>query len=258
MNQQPTFPEFVTEPATTTLGRLEQIPLLVAEALLTADAPNPGDRVRRTGKPGSKPPGNLTAAELLTTEHAGSATLVPLPRLVECSRIIWEHLDAELEAALGHPGEPHWVSECDWLRRAWPAAQAVLDQAALEWITDEVHAVWQDLANTVRLHRERVYRCPKCGDAMRLQDGGQWLLCDSGHTETADLERRYRRLPPMPARMVCDLLRVNPATLRQWNKRRKIAPVRTEGREHWYLPWDVLLAQHPDIAEAIHRIESVS
>lgn len=256
MTQEPTY-DFPTEPVHGIRDRLAQIPLLVTEARLTEGAPNPGtEGRRRAGKPGSQAPGDLDVLELDITEHDAPATLVPLPRLVACTRLIWESFTPTDEESIGRPGDADWTTECDWLWRAWPTAQATLDAAVLDWVVDEINGVYRQLADKVRLRRERVYRCPRCGDAMRLQEGGQWLRCDSGHEESADLAGRYRRLPAMPLPMVSAALGVPEATLRTWRHRRKLQAVKVERGTPWFLPWDVLLLKHPDVAEAVARREA--
>lgn len=258
MTQQPTH-DFVTERATDTRGRLAQIPILLAEVALTVGAPNPGTSSERTRRPhpGSRVPVDLDLLELLTSADADPDSLAPLPMLIDCSRLIWGALNADDEAALGRPDpEPTYATECAWLHRAWPTAVAVLDKNTLDWIENEIRLIHDRLCQRVRLRREKTYRCPECGDPMRLQDGGEWLLCDSGHTQEADLETRYRRMPPMPVPMVADLLGIPESTLYVWKHRKKITPVRVERGVPWVLPWDALLLRNPDVAEAITRREA--
>lgn len=258
MTQEPTLTT-ATRRVSGIRDMLADIPLLAAEVLWTEGAPNPGDnRVRTTGKPGSRTPGDLDVFEVTVMEAGNhTATLYPLPRLAECSRLIWEALDPDEEEALGRPGDPGWTNECSWLWAAWPIAQSALDASAIDWVHHEIASVYAMLADKVRLHREKSYTCPKCGDAMRLQEGGQYLRCDSGHEESANLEARYRRMPALPLGMAASVMGVNEATLRTWKHRRRLTAARVERGTPWFFPWDVLLLKHPDIAEAVNRREGM-
>lgn len=195
MNQPPAYP-FPTSPAKTTADRLAHLPLLVAEILLTlgAGAPNPGERAGRgrRPKPGSKPPGSLDVVELTVREDDRPGSLVPLPRLVECSRLIWESLDDDEKADLGVPeSPPTWRAECAWLERAWPTAQTTLDASVYEWVEDEIAAVYGQLCAMARLRAELPMVCTRlgCGNRAHLQPGNRWLVCEGGHTLDVQAER---------------------------------------------------------------------
>ncbi|OYO16622.1 hypothetical protein CGZ93_17840 [Enemella dayhoffiae] len=263
--QRPTF-DFDESPARTTRERLEQIPDLVAQVVLTIGAPNPGDEVGRTPRvPGSRPPIDLGVLDLLRThDHRDEDhSSAPLIRLGECSRLVWQSLD--VEARQRHPqpcGELAWRTEASWLANVWSEAQLVLDLADMDWIESEVREIHAALRSAARLRREPAYACPRCAGSMVLTWSGSVLECvDCRHTERTDLESRYRRRSPMPTSLIVSEfshLGVTAPRLWQWKRRRKITCAETPAgsRESWFWPWDVLLLASPDIAEAVARRES--
>ena len=242
MNQQPTFPEFVTEPATTTLGRLEQIPLLVAEALLTADAPNPSgraERTKRTKNPHPPAPANLGSLVALsppsddlvdrnTTERTGKLML----ELLMAVRHLVEDRD-------GMPDWPahDWASITGWLIDTEPVWSA--DEFSREWVSDSVKRCWKGLRELVRLQQDMRMVCPRlgCGERAHMQPGGQWMVCEGGHTLDVNAERgRFLQGQDLTLSEARTWFRVWLGddvpldTMKSWVRRERIEPIRHQWR----------------------------
>ncbi|MGC4151513.1 MAG: hypothetical protein QM628_00345 [Propionicimonas sp.] len=245
---------------------LEAIPLLVHEAWLTVDAPNPdGARVGSRGasrdelvlsvvRPEPDSPTWTRAPKTVALSRALSTALESslFAPVLECSRIVWEALDAATKAAHPQPiGEPSWSTEIAWLRSAWADAQAYLDPADFAWIESELRGVWRSVAAMAGVRPKPKNLCPDCRAPMHL--AGDWMTCDAGHQHPGPkrLEREWRRKAPMATKDLCEALRVPQGTLFRWHHEKRIKPVRSEGKRLWWLPWDVIGLRYPDIVKGI-------
>lgn len=240
MTQQPTFPEFVTEPATTTLGRLEQIPLLVAEALMTADAPNPSgraERTKRTKNPHPPAPANLGHLVALTPptdaqiDAYGADGGLMLELLMAVRHLVEEHD--------GMPDWPahDWSSIAGWLIDTAPVWQA--DPYSAGFVDDSVRRCWSGLVALVRLPRDMRMQCTRlgCGERAHLQPGGQWVVCEGGHTLDVDAERgRFLAMQDLTLTEAQTWFRVWLGelvpldTMKSWVRRGRIEPIRHQRR----------------------------
>lgn len=238
---------------------LALIPTLAAEAALTAYAPNPdGEQAHTQHTLVTSAPANLGVLDAFAPADERH-TARPLTRLVECSRIVWETLDADLRAAHPQPiGEPTFTTEATWLANTWPDAMPRLDLADVDWIDDNLQAITRQLAALAHVRPASRYRCPDCGDSMQL-GAGDWMICDSGahqHPGPARLVTQWRRRPPMSTQALAVELRISPERIWKWRQRGKIAPAHTEGRTAFWLPWDVVRQLYPDVAKAIETREA--
>lgn len=239
----------------TVADMLDLIPSLVREAWVTIGAPNPGGEVGRAPHvAGSRVPAELWVMEALRGDDGREAdSKVLISRLVECSRLIWESLDADTRAA--HPqalGSPQWATEVAWLSAAWPDAQAWLDPCDASWIEDEVREIQHTLAAICKLGPRPKSLCPDCREPLSLHDDG-WMRCPSNHQHPGPkrLESQWRRKAPMPSAELCDALRIPRGTLRRWHHEGRISPTRIDGQTHYWLPWDAIGLRYPDVVREI-------
>lgn len=246
----------------TITDRLWLIPALAREAALTLGAPNPSAQADRTKRiVQAHPPLPIDAATLdalAPDDGREIESWVPISRLVECSRLVWEAFG--LDERRQHPqpvGEPAFASECAWLANAWPTAQTVLDLSAIDWIDTETREVCLQLASVSRMSRETRYRCPDCGESLHLGESG-WMVCESGthmHPGPDRLVGQWRRRPPMTTNHLAAELRILPSRIRKWHERGKLVKVREEGRTVFWLPWDAVRCLYPDVVAAIEAGE---
>jgi len=236
---------------------LDSIPRLIREAWATLGAPNPDGRPGRGSRQsGSRAPVELWTIDALRPDDGawgrGSALIT---RLCECSRIIWDAMDAPTRKAHPQPkGEPKWSSELAWLRKVWPDAQSWLDECDFGWVEDEVKAIRGVLASIVKLRPKPRNLCPDCREPMHLDDS-DWLTCEAGHQHPGPkrMESQWRRKSPMGSRDLCEALRIPRGTLRRWAHEGKIKPTRQEGQEQFWLPWDAIGLRYPDIVTGIEE-----
>ena len=241
------------------LALLRQIPELALEVEMTRDHPNPDGEQAFTSRPetGSRPPTDLAALHATMpdgdADYAGRGLRGTLGM---CVRLVIEEMaDSGPTAEVPDYPSDTWSGICGWLASAHPA------WSVMPWADDIVHDIRQvhrDLSNLARVQAEPSYRCRRCGDPMRLQPGGAWLLCDSGHTETADLEKQWRRRPALPDYLAAAELGLTVERIRVWRSRGKIKPTKVEAGRPWYLPWDLLLLANPGVAEAVRRAEALA
>ena len=185
-------------------------------------------------------------------EYGGQAGLRGV--LVMCCRLVVEEMvDVGVTDIPAWPSDT-WAGICGWLAGTadwWTGTAWAGD------IDDDIHRVHAELSSLARVQREAFYRCPRCDAPMRLQPGGQWLLCDAGHQESAQLEASYRRRPMAPVAELAAEFGVAPDLIWQWRHRGKLPRSERRGRELWAHPWDILLLARPAIREAIAVRESV-
>lgn len=199
-----------------TLTQLGELPTLAAEVFLTWGCKNPTNRPLRSGRSiAPAAPADLEALDCLRVDSHGL-----LARLALCVR-------ATVESMPGHPGDleetPTWVSESDWLTRHhtdWLA-----DSWTAEYVTDEVAAIHRDLSKAARIPAPLRLECPRCHDQLRIQDGGRWLRCDSGHIIDTGAEiERVGRLASMTYPQLSAELGIPQGTLRRWRHSGLIHP----------------------------------
>lgn len=252
-----------TLPARMTItDRLRLIPALAREVALTIGAPNPSAQAgqgKRTVRAHPALPIDVAALDVLARDDGREIeSLVPVTRLVECSRLIWEALDPGQRRAYPQPlGAPTFRAECAWLASVWPEAETILDLAVIDWIDTETRDVCAQLAAVARLARETRYRCPDCGEGLYLGESG-WMVCESGahmHPGPDRLVAQWRRRPPMSTNHLASELRILPGRIRKWHERGKLEQVRVEGKTAFWLPWDVMRCLYPDVVAAIEARE---
>lgn len=246
---------------------LDGLPRLLREAVLTIDAPNPdGPQVQVSAS--RRPDEDVLKGDPTRARWSRTPKVIKLERalrpgldsslfasLLECSRIIWEAIDADTRADHPQPlGGMSWAAEIGWLRKVWPDAQAWLDQCDFRWIEDEMRSLWLSVAAFAGVRPKPRYLCPisGCRTEMHLADD-DWLTCDGGHQHPGPkrLESQWRRKPPMPSRDLCDELRIPRGTLRRWHHEGRIKPTRQSGQEMYWLPWDAIALRYPDIVAGI-------
>ncbi len=238
--------------------QLMAIPELALEVEATRDHPNPDGRPERhNAVPGSRPPTDLAMLHAVMPD--GDADYVGRGlrgELAMCVRLVIEEM-ADVLPTSDIPTYPSdtWSGICAWLDAThcwWSETQWAAD------IVADVARVHAQLSELCRVQREPTYRCPKCRDVMRLQAGGQWLRCDSGHEESADLERRHRRRPMAPVSSLAEEFGVDPQQIYDWKRRGRLSGTRRQAGELWCWPWDILLLANPVIAEAIATREALT
>lgn len=238
---------------TDTITMLNAIPDLAVEVAATRDHPHRGAESEKTSKPkaGSKPPTNLAALHAEMGDDRGlRGTLAMCVRLV-----IDEWADTSTSDIPDYPTDT-WEGICEWL------AGTEATWVAMPWADDidsdirQVHGQLRMLARAPR--QDLGLACRRCGDPLRLQDGGEWLLCDSGHSEEADLQKRYRRAPAMKEPDVAEEFGIRVGRIRVWRSRKAIKPAYTEAGVHWYYPWDILLLTYPWVADMLAEREGAA
>lgn len=242
-----------SRPITDILGELIDLATQVWE---TWDAPNPAPRSDRTirGMPGSRPPTNLQALDLLRTDPLdgltighGAADSHLLDRLSMCVRMIAEE---RTQAGMTTPAERYgdWSSVTDYLLSTaswWQSEPGLADD-----IDTEIRRVHRALEQAARVPHDPVYRCD-CGGQLAPQPGGMWMECADCRKQVPGLGRireQLRTAKPMTAealeREYGESLGVRRDTIRKWASRglvESIGTVRIRGRDtHLYSPWDVL------------------
>ena len=258
-------------PASDPLGRLAQLPALVAELETLGQTRNPdGDpRSRSRNVPGSRPPCRIDRIDIL--DRPGEQSPPLLDRLaLYVSRPIWEALDLETRQTHPQPiGEPSWTRECAWLAGVWDQSRAVLDAAAMAMVNDELAAVYAEVARAVGLHRPQpVATCHQCGAPMELVGEGlkavfvcqatRWQADRHEMQGPAALEHQWRYHPPMTRDELLAELGDRGLTarmLKRWcTDGRKLRPAKRgggRGTQSTYWPWDVIGLMWPAIVEAI-------
>lgn len=244
-----------------TADRLRLIPALANEVAATIGARNPsGYDSDRTITTSAHPrlPIDTAALDALAPDD-GNRPWRPLTLLVECSRIVWESIDADLRRRHPQPvGQPTFAGECAWLLRVWDDAQTVLDLADFDWIESIVREIVSTLANLANMTREARFACPDCGEPMHM-GVGDTMVCEAGahtHPGPSTLTREWRRKAPMPAKRLCEELRIPLQTFYSWTTERsdrKPKLFRTNPDDRGaalYLPWDVIALRYPDIVQA--------
>lgn len=201
---------------TDTIQQLHELPDLAAEVFLTWGHPNPTDRpAYRTRRVHPPAPADLDALDCLRADEHGL-----LFRLAQCVRAVVEDMPA-------HPGDladkPTWVSESEWLiahAQDWRH-----DEFLAELVGSEVAEIHRDLSRAARVVPPLRLECPRCHDRLRLQDGGRWLRCDSGHiVESGPEIERAGRLASMTYAELSRELGIAEGTLRRWRHEGLLVP----------------------------------
>lgn len=235
----------------TVADMLDLLPVLIREAVATIDAPNP-DGPAGQRKTASEP-APFRQIRLLRAANATSESSL-FADLVSCSRIIWAAFDDVAKSQHPQPEGVSWALELAWFAAAWADAQAYLAGDDIAWISNEIRTILGSFAAFAKVRRRPKYLCPTdgCNEQMHLADDG-WLTCGAGHQHPGPqrLEREWRRKPPMSTKDICSKLRVPRRTLMWWQANRGLNPTRTEGRESYWLPWDVIALRYPDIVAEI-------
>lgn len=245
-------------PASDPIGRLTQLPALVAELATLGQTRNPdGDaRTRTRPVPGSHPPLDVSRLDILPGPGWEPPSLQTLAN--EASRIIWEAIDTDTRAAHPQPTELTWASECAWLAGVWDDSRAWLDEADMAMIDDTINSVYVSLARAVGLTPPRAIACPACGSPCEID--GPVLACTATRWQPegqrheypgpAALEKRWRFAPPMTAAELAEHLPISRNRIAQWKRRGHIKPTPHTDPPRFH-PWDVIARLWPAIAEAI-------
>lgn len=253
-------------PASDPIGRLAQLPALVAELSALGQSRNPdGESTHTRHVPGSRPPLDVSRLDILPTPGWEPPMLRTLAD--EASRVIWEAIDTDTRAAHPQPRGLTWATECAWLADVWPDACAVCDMAALDMARDAVDQTYRNIADLIGLRPPTQLRCPDCGAGMETVEGGAVLVCRATAWQAhpheypgpARVEGLWRRQPAAPAPELAGRLGlpVTSARLRQWVRRGRIRPAsKAPGRPSTFFPWDVVRCLWPAIVEAIDERHS--
>lgn len=258
-------------PATDPLGRIQQMPDLVAELAALGQTRNPdGDaRALTRSVPGPRPPARIDSIDILDRPGGQSPPLLEA-LVLYVSRPIWEAFDPDTRTAHPQPlGTPTWARECAWLTGVWAESRSILDAADMAMVDDELATIYAEVAQAVSLYRPRLaMTCPQCGAAMELVGEGlkavfvctatRWQADRHEEKGPAALELEWRYHPPMTRRQLLAKLGDSGLTAKKldnWcNASRKLKPVARgggRGRQNTYWPWDVVRLMWPAIADAI-------
>lgn len=243
---------------------LKRIPELAAEVDATRYAPNPSGHVERHPLTfESRPPMSIEMFEALRPIDPDSETDTPLWHLAQAVKAAWQELYAagvDMSAYPAPAAEPSYATESGWLLLVLDEFLAVAEPAAIDFLAGEdrhnpgeITACYRELSRLAREPRPVRYRCPDCDDVLRVQPGGEWSLCDSGHQHPGprQIASRVWGMAPVPAAVIEATLRLPAQTLWQWKKRGKVKPAYTDGRIDYWSPKDVLLVMYPDMAEVL-------
>ena len=153
----------------------------------------------------------------------------------------------ELLMAVRHLVEEH-DGMPDWPTHDWPSITAWLIDTAPMWqadpysvgfVDDSVRRCWSGLVALVRLPRDMRMQCTRlgCGERAHMQPGGQWVVCEGGHTIDVNAERwRFLGGQDLTLPEARTWFRVwlgdevPMSTLTSWVDRKKITPMRTVRR----------------------------
>lgn len=162
------------------------------------------------------------------------------------TRVVVEEIPDDLRPDLAETATAR--SEAAVLVEVWPWVEQ--QQWAGE-LADDVLVLAGKVRFALGVRPTPRYFCPKCRSRAFVGVGG-FLVCEEGHEESIrDLEGRYRRRPALATKDITEEFGVSSAQLWQWKSRKKITPVRQEGRTHYWLPWDVFCLLNTDVAAAI-------
>lgn len=211
------------------LAGMEALFLRVENGETGTAAPSEG----RRGKPGSRPPLNLTVIHITDTRHKpGWDGLDPrvdvvvdrfgvLPALESWTRLVRDEM---MMAGVPWPDMlevPTVGGEAGWLL-------ATMDfSLAHEWVVelaDDVRRLTSQLMAVLGERREYRPRCREiaCGAKLDPMDNATWYSCPScgrDYTIDADLKALGQVQPAMTGREVADALGIPWATLRKWVER---------------------------------------
>lgn len=257
MTQPPTHPEYSdVRGRPDTIQQLHELPDRVAEAMVTAYAPNPSGRAPRTGRADGATahppaPANLDLIDALAPDPDGTRRNV-VGLIAQAVRAVWED-----HPTLPLDDQPTLLGDCRWLithHHHWQP-----DPFLAAFVADAVHAAHRELERLCRVPQRIRYRCPVCGCEMTLQSG-DWFLCAAGHEHPGPvrLEQQWRRRPKMTtpeiiATFADDLhVTLTDERIRQWATRRRLprAGKDDRGRSLW-LPWDVMRCLMPEVVDAL-------
>ena len=227
----------------TTTEWLTWLPDLAGEARATKHAANPTEQTwTHTTRLGSPMPRQAEVAYLLdwSETHTGA----PLPRLVQCSRIIWDAITPTMRRTHPLPGTdiPTWRTESRWLAGVWADALTVADEIEIDWVASEISDIGRLLAQAAHVVPEPRYRCPDCGELMHSTPGG-WLVCNTGVHEYPGEGRilaQWTDRAPMTAEELCTELRITRTRFDHWSSRKQIAPLNPGSKPLYWEPLDVL------------------
>ena len=247
-------------PATDPLGRIQQMPAIIAELHSLGDTRNPdGEATHTRHVPGSRPPLDVSRLDILPTPGWEPPMLRALAG--EASRVIWEAIDPETRAAHPQPRGLTWTTECAWLTDVWADSRAWLDDYDMAVVDDMISATYANLARAVGLKPPRAITCPACGAPCEID--GPVLACTATRWQPdgqrheypgpAALEKRWRFAPPMTAAELAAELPVQRKRINQWHRRGKIKPAQRAQlpQPPRFFPWDVIAQLWPDITAAI-------
>ncbi|MEH1512123.1 hypothetical protein V7F95_08230 [Cutibacterium avidum] len=246
-------------PATDPLGRIQQMPDLVAELETLGQSRNPdGSTTHTRHVPGPQAPTRLDRLDILPTPGWEPPMLRALAG--EASRVIWEAIDPDTRAAHPQPRELSWATECAWLADIWADSRAWLDEAAMAIVDDTIAATYTYLARAIGLTPPKRIPCPDCGAPCEID--GPLLVCTATRWQPegqrheyegpAAMERKWRHHPPMTAAELATQLPIQRKRLNQWHRRGHIKPAPHTTPPRFY-PWDVIARLWPDIAAAIEE-----
>lgn len=203
--------------------QLHEIPDLAVEVLLTWGAKNPTEAPLVAAKREyPQAPADLEALDCLRSDELGL-----LFRLTQCVRATAETLrdDGLPWPEIKNP--PTWTGECAWLLGTADTWRH--DLWLFEYVTEEVDAVWQDLAQAARLPRSQKLICPQEGCSERVHhEGGQAWRCEAGHPISLDAEAR--QAVPIPLKDAAKQIGKTRRTLQRWIEAGKLKPAGLDGK----------------------------
>lgn len=214
---------------TDTRQQLTQLPELAAEAFDTWGHPNPGPRTggnsKRTRISAGDAPTDLATLDALRTDDHGL-----LFRLLQCVEVVNDETGQD-----DWPDETSWTSICGWLLQHSPTWTR--DRFCNDWITDEVHTVWRELATLTRQPKPWRSNCRDCpGGIVILVDAdgnetdpeqaafGLCIACRRTYAPGASMRALTDTQPPMPLSRIADLIGIPLRTLHRWRKEGTITP----------------------------------
>ncbi len=199
-------------------------------------------------KPGPAAPINLTVLHLTDTRtKRGWRTQDPgrvatihrfgvLPALMWWVQLIEALADRNGVQVPGHPdGDATVATECAWLTEVQPF---ILAQPGAVIFVRDIARIHAALDTAVSGNYEFKPRCGTCSRILTATDDGSYSCSGCGRVYSihnmVDLGRRH---PPMLAREITKTLKLGTSTIRQWERRGLITPVKrnSQGRKLYSL-----------------------
>lgn len=192
--------------------------------------------------PGSRPPLNVDAVDLIERVHATLASWVQLAMEEGLTSDDW-------------PAD-NTLAVCLWLARN---AHLMDEHMAGDEFAAEVHDLWKRVRNAVgeRPPREMHHACTQCGNpSVLVNEGDLWACPECGREDPGPraLIDEFRHAPSQPTPDICERFGVSSQWLADQKRRRGLKADESKGKfpRHWW-PWDVFRLLHPGLVDLWER-----